>query len=225
MATEEQFANRCLPLLIANQHGWDILNPSYFSASWNGGNLPSDLIVNLEDCSWKGIVSSHFGHGILTWTIPYLFRTEVGFNLNVRGPSNMPKDGIAPLEGIVETDWCVATFTMNWKFTRPGVVTFEKDEPFCMIVPVRRGELAAFDTCITPIENDEVTRKNFEIWQGSRLLFNKELTRQSFSKDSKRWQKHYFQGTSPSGESASQHETKLNLPDFVEMSPNKGEEL
>ena len=34
---------------------------------------------------------------------------------------------------------------MNWMFTRPGTaVRFEKDEPYCHIFPVRRGELEAF---------------------------------------------------------------------------------
>jgi hypothetical protein len=27
---------------------------------------------------------------------------------------------ISPLDGIVETDWLEATFTMNWKLTRPN---------------------------------------------------------------------------------------------------------
>jgi hypothetical protein len=35
---------------------------------------------------------SHFGSGILTWNVPYLFRTPPGYNLLVRGPANWPKD-------------------------------------------------------------------------------------------------------------------------------------
>ena len=37
---------------------------------------------------------------------------------------------------VIETDWLDFTFTMNWQFTRPGRVTFEKDEPFCFITPI-----------------------------------------------------------------------------------------
>ena len=44
-------------------------------------------------------MSSHFGYGILTWTLPYLFRTPPDWNLLARGPSNLPKDGIQALEG------------------------------------------------------------------------------------------------------------------------------
>ena len=45
-----------------------------------------------------------------------------------------------PLEGIVETDWLPATFTMNWRLTRPNYpVHFEAGDPICMVVPVPRG--------------------------------------------------------------------------------------
>ena len=59
---------------------------------------------------------------------------------SVKGPANHIKDGIQPLEGIVETDWLMSTFTMNWKLTRICEwVSFKKDEPFCMLVPLPRG--------------------------------------------------------------------------------------
>ena len=32
------WANRCLPMLIANQSGWELRNPSAFTATWMGGN-------------------------------------------------------------------------------------------------------------------------------------------------------------------------------------------
>jgi uncharacterized protein DUF6065 len=34
--TSESFAYRCLPLNIANAHGWELLNPCAFDACWNG---------------------------------------------------------------------------------------------------------------------------------------------------------------------------------------------
>src|SRR3984893_2740951 len=36
-ATGERFAYRCLPLNIANTHGWEILCDAGFTAIWNGG--------------------------------------------------------------------------------------------------------------------------------------------------------------------------------------------
>jgi hypothetical protein len=34
--TFESFAYRCLPLSIANAHGWEILSPATFAAVWDG---------------------------------------------------------------------------------------------------------------------------------------------------------------------------------------------
>jgi hypothetical protein len=66
-------------------------------------------------------------------------------SLVVRGSANWPKDRACPLEGIVETDWSPATFTMNWKLTRPHwPVDFGENEAICMLVPHRRGELEGF---------------------------------------------------------------------------------
>jgi hypothetical protein len=48
---------------------------------------------------------SHFAHGILTFQLNYLFRTEPGWNMFATGPTNNPKDGIAPLSGVIEIDW------------------------------------------------------------------------------------------------------------------------
>ena len=44
-ATPEAFAYRCLPLNIANAHGWEILTPFGFEAYWRGGAAPGDVIV------------------------------------------------------------------------------------------------------------------------------------------------------------------------------------
>lgn len=115
-----RFAKRCLPLMIANQAGWELLNPSGFTAAWQGGDELAAVTIWPDAGMPAFCVTSHFGSGILTWHVPYLFRTPRGYNLLVRGPANRPKDGISALEGIVETDWTAATFTMNWKFTRPG---------------------------------------------------------------------------------------------------------
>ena len=105
------------------------------------------VTIAVEESATSGnFVKSHFGHGILTWSLPYLFRTSPGFNLLVRGPANRPKDGASPLEGIVETDWSPATFTVNWMLTRPHLpVHFSRSEPIAMVVPCRRGELEAFE--------------------------------------------------------------------------------
>lgn len=113
-ATDQQFARRCLPLLIANQAGWFILNTHALRVTWDGGDGQDALSLEWLSSEPLYPALSRFGHGILTWTVPYLFRTPPGVQLLARGPANWPKDGVSALEGLVGTDWSVATFTMNW---------------------------------------------------------------------------------------------------------------
>jgi hypothetical protein len=210
------FAQRCLPLLLANQAGWELRNPTPLSATWDGGDGLEALSV--EPLVETALVpaSSHFGYGILTWTIPYLFRTSPSFNLLVRGPVNRPKDGAAPLEGLVETDWSPATFTMNWKLTRPGLtVRFEQDEPIAMIVPMRRGELEAFDTRRTALDDHPDEGDGYRKWRQDREAFLYTLRNADREAVGRGWQGDYFRGTlgSPPA-SAGRHQTRVRLESF-----------
>jgi len=100
-----RYAKRCLPLMMANQGGWELLNPSGFTAIWEGRDDLDAVKIWPDPQTHASWVVSHFGLGILTWHVPYLFRSPPGYNLLARGPANMPKDGISALEGLVETDW------------------------------------------------------------------------------------------------------------------------
>ena len=112
------FAYRCLPLNIANAHGWFLLNPIAFVARWNGGPEVGAVSLYAHAADTQLLASSHFGQGVLTFNVNALVRTDPGYDLMVTGPLNQPKDGIQPLTGVVETDWAPFTFTMNSKFTR-----------------------------------------------------------------------------------------------------------
>jgi hypothetical protein len=214
-ATNERFANRCLPLLIANQAGWFLLNSHRIRVTWDGGNEISNLHIEYLKGSQPYPAVSHFGHGIVTWTIPYLLRTPPDYNLLVRGPSNWPKDGAHPLEGIVETDWSVATFTMNWMLTRPNQpVVFEVDEPICMIVPQRRGELESFHPRVVDIWRDAAIQSEHRAWTRSRAQFLKNLSVAGSSAMRQGWQKDYFRGVSPRASRVDIHQTKLSLREF-----------
>ena len=94
-ATDQRFANRCLPLLIANQAGWFLIGRHTVRVRWTGGRSPSSLTIEVLSGDGPCPAISHFGHGIVTWHVPYLFRTPPGYNLVVRGPANWPRDGIA----------------------------------------------------------------------------------------------------------------------------------
>jgi hypothetical protein len=224
-STGAQSFQRCLPLLIANQAGWLILNSYPIRATWTGGAAIASLRVETPPagdgvCPYEpepgmGAAVSHFGHGILTFQIPYLFRTPPGYNLLVRGPSNWPRDGAAPLEGVVETDWSQATFTMNWQLTRPGLtVTFAAGEPICMLVPQRRGEPESFWPEIREAEDESEVGRGFRAWAQSRAQFLAGQQQPGSEAVRAGWQRHYFHGSSPGGASAPEHQVKLKLREF-----------
>ncbi len=212
--TPGRFAERCLPLLIANQAGWLLLSRHALRATWNGVSDLSGLAIEYTAGDTPYPARSHFGSGILTWTLPFLFRTSPGYNLAVRGPANMPKDGVCALEGIVETDWSPATFTMNWKLTRPGTVTFEVDEPICMISPVARGEIEAFEPRLVPVDTSPEVAVAYRAWVRDRARFLEDLDRPGSSAQTEGWQRHYFLGTSLNGERRADHQTRLRLREF-----------
>lgn len=138
-STKERFTYRCLPLNIANAHGWEILCPTAFSAIWTGRQTLDAIHIRSKGGKVAPAVS-HFGYGVLTFHIPCLFKTYADVDLFVIGPIDRPKDAIAPLTAIVETDWSPYTFTINWQFTRPGArVHFEAEEPFYNIFPIQLG--------------------------------------------------------------------------------------
>lgn len=216
-------AKRCLPMVIANQAGWFLLNQHAFTAVWNGDEAAEGVELEFDG----GVkppnpqVESHFGLGIVTWNVGYLFRTPAGFNLLVRGPANMPKDGISALEGLVETDWSTATFTMNWKLTRPGLpVRFEAGEPFCMVVPQRRGELESFRPAVRSLKSNGELHESAKAFAESR---HEQHVRKFLAEhmpgrqiDLRSWEKHYYKGRRRDGAEAPEHQNRLHLAEFTD---------
>ena len=213
--TQQRFAYRCLPLTIANQSGWIIANPSSFSARWNGGPALDDVTIVCDETPGDKRISSLFGHGAVTFNMPYLFRTPPEMNLWVKGPSNWPKDGAWPLEGIVETDWTAATFTMNWKLTRPGqLVRFERGEPICMVVPYPRNLLSELSPKRMPLAKNEELCREYENWSKERSGFQARVAEGDQEAKKRGWQKDYFQGRDPGKERFEEHQTKLAVAPF-----------
>jgi hypothetical protein len=208
-ATDQRFVYRCLPLNIANAHGWEILCPSGFVATWHGGK-GKDAIKITADPGTTAPAISHFAHGILTFHVPCVFRTEPDFDLMVQGPINRPKDGIAPLTGIIETDWAPYSFTMNWVFTRPGApVRFERGEPYCHVFPVPRGQLEQFAPQLRPMSEDPELKREHEAWTQARANFNRDLERENSAARQERWQRIYIRGSAEHAPN-----TRLRLREF-----------
>ncbi|MGH7863014.1 MAG: DUF6065 family protein [Candidatus Dormibacteraceae bacterium] len=218
-ATVHRWPYRCLPMVIANQCGWIILNDQAFFVTWAGGDAPDSVkFVYPRGRLEPSLAESHFGYGILTFKIPFVFRTSPGYNLLVRGPANWPKDGISALEGVVETDWAVQTFTMNWKFTRPNVtVPFSVGEPICMIVPQRRGELESFCPELRDVGSEPELARGYQQFAQSRsdALAQHPWGEQLAAHGGTYWQKKYFRGRYPDDSPAPEHQSRLNVRPFV----------
>ncbi len=215
-STDQRYAYRCLPLNIANAHGWEILCGAGFSAIWDGGRALDAVSVTPDPGNVAPAVS-HFGHGVLTFHVPCLFRTEPGFDLMVQGPVNLPRDAIAPLSGVVETDWAPYSFTMNWMFTRTRTaVRFEQGEPFCHLFPVQRGMLESIEPELRLMSEDPEVRRQHQAWSESRKRFNVELKQPGTEAHAEKWQKLYYRGLDPGREpgGAEDHRTRVKLKPF-----------
>lgn len=215
----ERFAYRCLPLALANQVGWEILNKSPFTARWNGKEGLDAIDIRFHDEA-SPLVGSHFGHGILTFNPGYLFRTTKAHNLYVKGPANLPKDGIAPLEGVIETDWAPYTFTMNWQFTRKRhKVTFEKDEPIACVLPYPRHYAGKFEPELRNINENRNLYDQYIGWREERIRFNETLKEEDSDAAKQGWQRKYMKGEDQIGNTFAGHQTKVLMKDFKRTRP------
>lgn len=165
-----KLAYSCQPLLLATQTGWCLLAPTDVEAKWNGRSEPKDLSIRSDTT----FAISNFGLGIVTWRIPYLFRTPPGWQLWVKGPTNWFLDGAVPLEGVVETDHASETFTMSWKMTRKGTVKWSQGDPICQLVPIQVEPLREFaPAIIDPAPHD--IQETFRVWAIRRIRNNQIL--------------------------------------------------
>ena len=211
-------ARRCLPLMVANQAGWILRSRHRLTARWDGGDGKESLAVTYHAGPYPYPASSHFGHGILTWKLPVLFRTPPGYNLLIRGPANWPKDGASALDGLVETDWTPASFTVNWKLTRPGLaVSFEPGEPVAMVVPQPRGDLERFAPAIRHIETEPQLARATRAWAARRRHRLREVDLPTWNVKRPIWQLDYLRGEQPDGTRFRDHQRKLRLRPFVEV--------
>lgn len=221
-ATPASFAYRCLPLNIANAHGWEILSPCAFEACWTGRPEVRDVVVRLPPGTPDaGAPVSIFGQGVLSFHVPGLFRTPPGWDLWVGGSPNRPKDGIFPLSGVIETDWSPYSFTMNWRFTRRNRwVRFAAGEPVGFIFPVRRGALERVEPKFAPIEEEPALAEQFQAWSRSRTAFQARMADGAPRPPTEMWQKRYYRGVDMADRvGAPDHRARLRVKPFVHAAP------
>jgi hypothetical protein len=215
--TVYKFAYRCLPLTIANQTGWWIRNPVGFTATWRGFPQPGsvDFLFDSAADVWSSWINNQFGHGVITWNTPFLFRTKpAGSRLLITGPVNSFKHAIQPLTAIVESDWISMSFTMNWKFTAPRVpVRFEVGEPLFQAIPLASNlcaDLENSSVTYMKLGDDPDVDKSYRDWSNSRREFHAQKARGEVKPDG--WQKDYFTGKDAPEQEAEHHRTKIKPP-------------
>ena len=128
-------AYKCLPLVVANQWGWQLLCPTDVIVTWDGTEGLTGLRIEVAP-QFLPAIKSQFGAGIVTFSPPWLFRTPPGWDLYLKGPTNRWKPNCVPLEGVIETWWLNYTFTLNWKLVEPGTVVFRQGESLGQLLPV-----------------------------------------------------------------------------------------
>ena len=104
------WAYHCLPLTMANRHGFVLRSLYSFRVRWNGGTGRSDVKVEMTRAKSERlhcraqVTKAQFGMG--TFTVQYLWTLRTPRNVNLlTGPvPNYMIDGIVPMTAVVETD-------------------------------------------------------------------------------------------------------------------------
>ena len=185
--TPDSYAYRCTPMNVANQYGWYVLCPEDFSAKWLGDDGFGGVSIRYKDNQELEFASSEFGSGILTIHVDFVLRTDPNIYTYIRGVPNFIKDGIHPLDAIVETDWLPFTFSFNFKFSREARVEFKKGEPLFCFFPVVRSFAENSNISVKQIESDPHFFKQYTEYSNSRsnYLKNNDGSFQKFYRDAK----------------------------------------
>lgn len=210
MDASEGNAYRCLPLNIANQHGWAVYPNTEIVALWNGGDRLEDLYIHPENTQ---IACSVFMRGILTFHMDFLVRTPENYSLYISGAPNHFIEHARPMTGIFESDWAPYSFTMNWQLEKSKTVVFTKDDPICFFFPIQRSSYLEEFELVTEnfTDQEESYIEQYRNFEKSRDEFFTKKSKGEVERDA--WQKNYFRGLYPDGTKCpfANHKTKINI--------------
>lgn len=157
---------KCLPLRIGNEIGWAVKSKFSFECEWNGEAQKNGIKGSIKisskyknqidyykkksfnkeilDFKYPSVdpVNSHFGHGIITFNLPWVIRTPKGWGIYVRGPTNSYKEGVLYMDGYIETDWLNNSFTYNVKIQNKNKkIVFNEGEELFSFIPYKIHDL------------------------------------------------------------------------------------
>jgi len=86
---------------------------------------------------------------------------------------------------------------MNWLFTRPGRIRFEKGEPFCFITLTPHRVMDEVQPVQRSFASETELREQYDVWLKQRDSFNARLDRNDPDAIREAWQRFYFKGEIP----------------------------
>lgn len=225
--TPDRYAYRCIPLSAANTMGWEILNPVDCEFQWNGMTDHRQLQLWTKSPDRWG-PRTHFGTGVVTWELPFLFRTPPDYGLMITGPANHDKVGLNPLDGFIRSDWLPYPFTMSWRITEARrTIRFEEGEPIGRIIPYPLAVLDQFQIEVHQLEEDQAFQQRFIDWAQSRKdgYEKRRVAEQKLAETQKMpdldelWSKQYAQGKG-AAEVGQEHQTVFRCKPVKKLDPD-----
>lgn len=129
--TYKKHAYQCMPLTVANVHGWEVQLQEEVVVQWDGGASVPRVLVGEKTSDGRTQVHQSI-IGMVTFSIGWTIRTEEPYWTWISGSPNYFIDGAVPLTATIPTWWWPDEFQMNWKITKIGEpVTFAAGTPIC----------------------------------------------------------------------------------------------
>jgi hypothetical protein len=129
-------ARFCLPLLMANQLGFELLSPIDVVVEWSGKDEPK---ITVNDGDHRAI-TTHSAEGSFTIQLNLVFRTPENWFTLVKGMPNVRRP-FNVMEGLIETWWTPANFGVICLMHGPDIVRIRRGEPLAVAVPIHADTL------------------------------------------------------------------------------------
>jgi hypothetical protein len=129
-------AYKCLPMVVANSFGWDVVLADEVVVDWNGGPLTSDV----EAASGA---ESAFGLGTFTVDMGCVWHTPEGVQLMIGPVPNEDHPDWYALSAIVETDHFDYPWFLTVRLRRPGRYVLTAGTRVARLTPVRISDVSS----------------------------------------------------------------------------------
>jgi hypothetical protein len=196
----------CLPLTVANQHGFLVKSVRDFDIIWNGSDDDVTITFINEENADKQTIKTGFRSGIVTIQNRFALKTSKGISLMTMQPPNLFIPGAIAMAGVIECDNIRRDFTFNLKVTVPNLlIKVRKGDPLASFMPIQRHFIDDFEIASAyDYFPDEIV--NNDIYESSALSI--ERTTVDLTKNHQSGRR-YFSGTHTDGSRYVDHQKKL----------------